>query len=138
MVFNETIVLRWDLITIIQTLATEIPLKQRVLEKNPKIKISGYPRHVLHNTAMKASTAFAKITKFDIEDHCADLHYWFEKSSKQKSALEDYCMFCDTEYAEVIQHASTRWLGLERCVNRELQKYVSLESYFKSEGLSDA
>ena len=90
MVFNETIVLCWDLITIIQTLATVISLKQRVLEKNPKIKISGYPRHVLHNTAMKASTAFAKITKFDIEDHCADLHYWFEKSSKQKSALEDY------------------------------------------------
>ena len=100
---------------------------------------------------MKASTAFAKITKFYIEDHCVDLHYWFQKSSKRKSALEEYCVLqsiqscvlksivcCDTEYAEVILYASTRWLGLERCINRELQKYVALESYFKSEGLSDA
>ena len=47
-------------------------------------------------------------------------------------------MFCDTENAEVIRYASTRWLGLERCFNRELQKYVALESYVKSEGLSDA
>ena len=47
-------------------------------------------------------------------------------------------MFCDTEYPEVIPYASTRWLGLERCVNRELQKCVALELYFKSEGLSDA
>ena len=84
---------------------------------------------------MKASTAFAKTTKFNIEDHCVDLHYWFEKSSKQKSALEEYCVFCNTDYAKVIRHASTGWLGFERCVNRESQKYVALESYFKSEGL---
>ena len=30
MVFNGTIVLRWDLITLTQTLATEIQLKQRL------------------------------------------------------------------------------------------------------------
>ena len=113
-------------------------IKTKALEKNPTIKFSGCPYHVLHNAAMEASTGFAKITKFDKEDHCVDLHYWFEKSSKRKSALEEYCVFCDTEYAEVIRYAPARWLGLERCVNRELQKYVALESYFKSEGLSDA
>ena len=57
-------------------------IKTKALEKNPTIKISGCPCHVLHNAAMKAYTAFAKITKFDIEDHCVDLHYLFEKSSK--------------------------------------------------------
>ena len=62
-------------------------IKTKALEKNPIIKIPGCPCQVLHNAAMKASTAFAKITKFDIEDHCVDLHYCFEKSSKQKSAL---------------------------------------------------
>ena len=113
-------------------------IKTKALGENPTIKISGCPCHVLHNAAMKASTAFAKITKFGIEDHCVDLHYWFEKSSRRKSALEEYCVFCDTEYAEVIRYASSIWLGLERCINRELQKYVALESYFKSEGPSDA
>ena len=47
---------------------------------------------------MKASTAFAKTIKFDMEDHCIDLHYWFEKLSKGKSSLEEYFVFCDAEY----------------------------------------
>ena len=50
-------------------------IKARALEKNPTIKISGRPCHQLHNTAMKASSAFAKFTKFDIENHCVDLNY---------------------------------------------------------------
>ena len=83
-------------------------IKTKALEKNPTVKISGCPCHVLHSTAMKASATFAKITKFDIEDHCADLHYWFEKLIRRKSALEEYCVPCDTESAEVIRYASTR------------------------------
>ena len=59
-------------------------IKTRALEKNLAIKISRLPCHVLHKAAIKASTTFAKITKFCIKDHCVDLHYWFEKSSKRK------------------------------------------------------
>ena len=51
----------------------------KALEKNPTTNISGCPCHALHNAAIKASAVFAKITKSDIEDHCVDLHYWFEK-----------------------------------------------------------
>ena len=112
-------------------------IKTKDLEKNPTIKISGYPCYVIHNAATKASTAFAKITKFDIEDRYVYLHDCFGKSSTRKSALEVYYVFCDTEYTEVIRYASTSWLCLERCVNRELQKYVALESYFKAKRLSD-
>ena len=43
-------------------------IKTKALDKNPTIKISGCPCHVLYNAAMKASAAFAKIIKFDIED----------------------------------------------------------------------
>ena len=96
-------------------------IKTRALEKNPTIKISGCPCHALHDAA------FAKITKFDIEDHCVDLYYWLENSNKSKSALEKYCVFCDTESTDVIPCASTRWLGLERYVKREFQKYVAIE-----------
>ena len=61
-------------------------------EKSPAIKISVCTCHVPHNDAVKASSAFTKITKCGTEDHCVDLCYWFEKSSKQKSALEEYCL----------------------------------------------
>ena len=94
--------------------------------------------YILHNAASKAANDFSKIAKFDLEDHCVDLYHWFEKSSKRKSALKEYYEFCDIEYAEVIRYASTRWLCLERCVNRELRKFEGLKSYFLSEGLSDA
>ena len=68
-------------------------------------------------------------------DHCVDLFYWFDKSSKKKSILKEYYEFCNSECEEFIKYASIRWLYLERCVNRELKKYAGLKSYFLSEGL---
>ena len=112
-------------------------IKQKALLKNKHIYVSGCPCHILHNAASAASTAFSEITKFDIEDHSVDLFYWFNKSSKRKSALLEYYEFCDQEYEEVIRYVSTRWLCLEHCVNRELKKYEGLRSYFLSEGLKD-
>ena len=74
---------------------------------------------------------------FDIEDHCVDLFYWFDKSSKPKSILKEYNEFCDEEYADIIQNISTRWFCLEKCVSRELDKFEGIKSYFISEKFSD-
>ena len=46
--------------------------------------------------------------------------------------------FCDQEYAKILKHVSTRWLSLERCVERTLKKYAGLKSYFLSEHFADA
>ena len=73
-VFNGTTVLRWDLITIKQTSAKETQLKQGPQRKTLQLK-SHNAHVILHNTAMKASSAFAKFTKFDIENHCVDPNY---------------------------------------------------------------
>ena len=78
-------------------------LKQKGLLKNKHIFVSGCPCHILHNAASKASTAFSEIAKFDVEDHSVDLYYWFDKSSKRKSALLEYYEFCDQEYEEIIR-----------------------------------
>jgi hypothetical protein len=107
-------------------------IKSRAKEKNEDIIIAGCLCHILHNAAGKAGTAFSEITGFDIEDHCVDVFYWFDKSSKRKSILKEYYEFCDSEYQE-IKFISTRWLSLELCVNRELKKYKGLKSYFLSE-----
>ena len=58
----------------------------------------------VHNAAGKGATAFANVTGFNIEDHCVDLFYWFDKSSKRKGALKEYSEFCDTEYEEVVKY----------------------------------
>ena len=38
----------------------------------------------------------------------------------------------------MLKHVSTRWLSLERCIDRALKKLPSLKSYFQSEDFSDA
>jgi len=35
-------------------------------------------------------------------------------------------------YKDIVSHVSTRWLSLEKAINRILELYTSLESYFKS------
>ena len=101
-------------------------IKFRALERNPEIVISGCSFHILHNAASKAADCFAAVSDFSVEDHCVDLYYWFDKSSKGKSILKEYYDFCDQDYQEVIKYISTRWLCSERCVNRELKKYPDL------------
>ena len=75
---------------------------------------------------------FSKVTNFDIEDYAVDLFHWFDKSSKRKSPLKEHFEFCNTDYSEIIEFISTRWLCLETCVNRELTKYEGLKSNFLS------
>ena len=41
------------------------------------------------------------------------------------------------EYSNMIQFISTRWLCLELCVNREINSYPALKSYFRSETFRD-
>ena len=76
-------------------IGTHNSLKQKGLLKNKHIFVSSCPCHILHNAASKASTAFCEIVKFDVEVHSVDLYYWFDKSSKSKSAILEYYEFCD-------------------------------------------
>ena len=73
-------------------------IKTRVLAENQECYFLGCPFHIIHNTAHKGSSAFTKVTGFDVEDFCIDLYYFFDKISKRKSILESYCKFCDQEY----------------------------------------
>ena len=66
-----------------------------------------------------------------------DLFYWFEKSTKRKANLSEYCTFCDTDYRKIVKHVNTRWLSLEKATTRTLQQYDALKSYFLSEGRCD-
>ena len=96
------------------------------------------PCHLAHNIAGHASEAFQESCGFDVEDLCVDVYYWFDKSTKRKVSLKEFCDFCDNEYREVVRYISVRWLSLEKAVHRILQLYQSLQSYFRSEEESQA
>ena len=71
------------------------------------------------------------MTGFDVEDMIIDTFYYFDKSTKRKNGLSEYCTFCDIE--QMLKHVSTRWLSLESVVSRTLRQYPALQSYFQSE-----
>ena len=64
-----------------------------------------------------------------------DMYYFFDKSTKRKAELADYCTFCDIEFRKILKHVSTRWLSLETAVSRTLQQYPALKSMFLCEGI---
>ena len=104
-----------------------------VKEKNISCYFMGCPCHLVHNVACHASESFQKKSGFDIEDLCVDVYYWFDKSTKRKGILKEFCEFCESDYRQIIRYVSVRWLSLEKAVNRILQLYKSLQSYFRFE-----
>ena len=93
----------------------------------------GCPCHIIHNTAHKGSAGFTCNTKFNVEDFCIDIFYYFDQSAKRKNALQGYAEFCDKEYRDILKDINVRWLSLERAVERILLQYSSLMGYFFSE-----
>jgi len=113
-------------------------LASRCKGRNPEIYVAGCPCHLAHIAASHAHDAFAQVAGIHVEDLLIDIFYWFDKSTKRKGVLAEYMEFCDQEYAKILKHGSTRWLSLERCVQRTLEKYAGLKSYFLSESFAEA
>ncbi|XDV25465.1 hypothetical protein PO909_029381 [Leuciscus waleckii] len=107
-------------------------LSSRALNENGNIYIHGCPCHIIHNTAKHAGQRFLDVTGFDPEDLSVDVGYWFRGSTNRKGYLSEFCDLHGSDYMEMLQHVSVRWLSLESCVNRILQRYEPLTSYFKS------
>ena len=60
----------------------------RVQAKHPSCYFMGCPCHLIHNVASRASDVFQKEVKFDVEDVCVDIFYWFDKSTKRKGTFK--------------------------------------------------
>ena len=53
-----------------------------------------------------------------VDDFFVDLFYFFEKSAKRKEDFREFQHFTDTKQFKIIKHCRTRWLSLEKAVNR--------------------
>lgn len=113
-------------------------LKTRIQSRNSSVYFNGCPCHILHNAAQKGADQFSFVCGFDIEEFVVDLFYWFDKSTKRKNLMQEYCHFCDHSYRAIVKHVSTRWLSLELAIERCLKQFQGLSSYFKSEQESQA
>ena len=100
----------------------------RIKEKQPAVFDMGCITHL----ANLCCVAGVKALPLPINDFLVDIYYHFHHSSKRKEEFKEYEEFTGVDHAKILKHCETRWLSLERCVNRTLQQWPALKSYFLS------
>lgn len=102
----------------------------RVIQQQPDIFSMGC---VCHLAALCAAGGLKKLP-VSIDDLLIDIYYHFKHSSKR---YEEFAIvlkdFDGIAPVRVLKHCSTRWLSLERAVNRLLLLWPALFAYFNRE-----
>ena len=60
--------------------------------KNTDVYFVDCPCHMVHNAERKGDDSFSGASGFDVEDLVVDLYYWFDKSTKLKNELNEFCV----------------------------------------------
>ena len=101
-------------------------IMSRIKEKQPDVYSAGCSCHLSNLAAEKGG----RVLSISISDLLIDLYYHFDKSCKHKDELQKFQDFCNEKVRKVIKHVTTRWLSLGHCIERLLQMWDSLYSYF--------
>ena len=67
-----------------------------------------------------------------VDDLLVDIYYHFRNSVKRIVSLQEFAQFCCVQYKCILKHCETRWLSLCRAINRTLEMWDPLLSYFSS------
>lgn len=59
------------------------------------------------------------------------IYNYFSIYTIRTEALKEFCDSSEIEYRKILSHSKTRWLSLFPCINRVLQMYPALQSYFQ-------
>lgn len=84
-----------------------------------------------HVAALCAADACKAIPK-TVEQLCRDIHSHFAHSCKRLQLYHEFQEFVAADCLKILQLCSTRWLSMLDCVNRILNQYDALLSYFQS------
>ena len=61
-----------------------------------------------------------------------NLFWWFHHSAKRVTELKSFQDWLEVEAHKILKKVDTRWLSLEACINRIIEQYDPLKSYFDS------
>ena len=106
----------------------------RVKSKQPGVFSQGCVCH-LSNLCLLAGV---KALPVDVDDFFVDLFYFFNKSAKRKEEFREFQEFTGTKELKIIKHCKTRWLSLEKAVQRVLHQWSALHAYFDKEAEDDS
>ena len=76
--------------------------------------------------------AATKTLPLKIDELLIDIYYHFHHSVKRVTSLKEFADFCSTEYRSILKHVETRWLSLTKVIQRTLEMWEPLCSYFSS------
>ena len=88
-------------------------------------------RCTCHVAVLCATNACKTFPKF-IEQLCRDIHSHFSHSCKRLQLYKEFQEFVEADTLRILQLCSTRWLSLLECINRIVNQYDALSSYFQS------
>ena len=100
-----------------------------VKKENPDVFILGCPCHLLHLAAEKGASQLP----FMPVDLLVPIFYYLEKSSKRHKEFKKFQTMCCVESHAILKHVCTRWLSLERALDRQIEQGVPLKQYFQQE-----
>ena len=84
-----------------------------------------------HIAALIANHACKELPNY-LDDLTVQIWYFFQKSPKRQRVFQEFQQFVDVKPHKLLKAGQTRWLSLEICVNRLLEQYEALLSYFRS------
>ena len=91
---------------------------------------------MIHNTVKTANRVFSA-AGCDVEAFVLKVYSEFSCSAKKVEMLKEFCEFTNTAYKEILRHVPTRWLSLLPAIQRILECWPALKSYFVSQGKED-
>ena len=100
----------------------------RLKEKQPNLYVLHCVCHISHLMVSDV----VKCIPSDVIDLTGNLFWWFHHSAKRVDELRSFQEWLEVEAHKILKKVDTRWLSLEACVNRILEQYTPLESYFDS------
>lgn len=110
---------------------------QKLREANPQI-VKDNCKCPIINTVKAANRVFSA-GGCDVEAFVPGgcLYSEFSCSTKKVELLKDFCEFTNTKYKEILRHGPTRWLSLLPAIQKILECWPALKSYFVSLGKED-
>ncbi len=83
----------------------------------------------LVNLCLKSAV---KSLPLKVDDLLIDIYYHFRNSVNRMTSLHKFAEFCCVQYKCVLKHCQTRWLSLGRAIDRIIDMWDPLLSYFTS------
>ena len=102
-----------------------------VRKANPEVFVLGCPCHLLHLAAEKGAGELP-VSPGEI---LIAIYYYLEKSSKRNKAFKQVQQLCCVPNHAILKHVCTRWLSLEKSLDRLLEQWIPLQEYFCNEAV---